>query len=293
MDRSIDINKIFQRRPAREFLSIYPTKLWNEIIPDVFEIGILNLKNSFNTLKFSRNDFDSILYELRNYKPKKKQYYQNEEEENEEEEYEEDSYYDQSYHSNKSINKTGKNFTIARTEVFIPDIKEIERNITKFHPRRPYYTSIGDIKIKNRENNRNLSYVESKIRPQVLNDRMNYKAFKTQNDVNRNYQRGQRKRNNMNYNNNNNINNNNNNFDTFHNNENFYDSNSNNNMNSNNNYDNNNYNNMNNNMNNQDYLQRSGNSNFYNNNDMANYEMTNSNYNNQQENYMDNNEYQS
>ena len=71
MDRSIDINKIFQRRPAREFLSIYPTKLWNEIIPDVFEIGILNLKNSFNTLKFSRNDFDSILYELRNYKPKK------------------------------------------------------------------------------------------------------------------------------------------------------------------------------------------------------------------------------
>ena len=286
MERSIDLNKIFERRPAREFLSIYPTKVWNEVIPNVFEIGILNLKNSFNTLKFSRNDFENILYELRNYKPKQKQYYQNEEEENEEEEYEEDSYYDQSYHSNKSINKTRKNFTTARTEVFIPDIKEIERNITKFHPRRPYYTSIDDIKIKNRENNRNLSYVESKIRPQVLNDRMNYKAMKTQNDVNRNYQREQRQRNNMNYNNNNN-------FHTFNNNDNYYDNNSNDNMNNNNNYDNNNYNNMNNNMNNQDYLQRSGDSNYYNNNDMPNYEMTNSNYNNQQSNYIENNDYQS
>ena len=286
MERSIDLNKIFERRPAREFLSIYPTKVWNEVIPNVFEIGILNLKNSFNTLKFSRNDFENILYELRNYKPKQKQYYQNEEEENEEEEYEEDSHYTQSYNSNKSINKTGKNFTTARTEVFIPDIKEIERNITKFHPKRPYYTSIDEIKVKNRENNRNLSYVESKIRPQVLNDRMNYKAMKTQNDVNRNYQREQRQRNNMNYNNNNN-------FHTFNNNDNYYDNNSNDNMNNNNNYDNNNYNNMNNNMNNQDYLQRSGDSNYYNNNDMPNYEMTNSNYNNQQSNYIENNDYQS
>ena len=295
MDKAIDINKIFQRRPAREFLSNYPTKLWNKIIPDVFEIGILNLKNSFNTLKFSHQEFENILFELRNYNPENNENYINEEEEEISESNNTNSISNNeiSINSNQSINKTGKKITTARAEVFIPDIKEIERNITKFHPRRPYYTSIDDIKIKNRENNRNLSYVESKIRPQVLNDRMNYKAFKTQNDVNRNYQRGQRKRNNMNYNNNNNINNNNNNFDTFHNNENFYDSNSNNNMNSNNNYDNNNYNNMNNNMNNQDYLQRSGNSNFYNNNDMANYEMTNSNYNNQQENYMDNNEYQS
>ena len=244
MERSIELNKIFERNIVREFLSIYPTKFWNEIIPNVFEIGILNLKNSFNTLKFSRNDFENILYELRNYKPKQKQYYQNEEEENEEEEYEEDSHYTQSYHSNQSINKTGKKVTTARTEVFIPDIKEIERNITKFHPRRPYYTSIDEIKVKNRENNRNLSYVESKIRPQVLNDRMNYKAFKTQNDVNRNYQRGQRKRNNMNYNNNNN------NYNTFNNNENYYENDSNINMNNNNNYENNNYNNMNNNMNN-------------------------------------------
>ena len=286
MERSIDLNKIFERNIVREFLSIYPTKFWNEIIPNVFEIGILNLKNSFNTLKFSRNDFENILYELRNYKPKQRQYYQNEEEENEEEEYEEDSHYTQSYHSNQSINKTGKKVTTARTEVFIPDIKEIERNITKFHPRRPYYTSIDEIKVKNRENNRNLSYVESKIRPQVLNDRMNHKAIKTQNDVNRNYQRGQRQRNNMNYNNNNN------NYNTFNNNDNYYENDSNINMNNNNNYENNNYNNMNNNMNNQDYLQRSGDSN-YNNNDMPNYEMTNSNYNNQQSDYMENNEYQS
>ena len=146
MDRSIDINKIFQRRPAREFLSNYPTKLWNQIIPDVFEIGILNLKNSFGTLKFSRQEFENILYELRNYKPEK------EEEENYYEEEEENSSYTNSnnneisMNSNKSINKTGKLVTPARAEVFIPDVKEIERNIPKIHPRRPYYTSIDEIK---------------------------------------------------------------------------------------------------------------------------------------------------
>ena len=93
MERSIDLNKIFERRPAREFLSIYPTKVWNEVIPNVFEIGILNLKNSFNTLKFSRNDFENILYELRNYKPKKKQYYKKKEKEKKKEEYKEYSHY--------------------------------------------------------------------------------------------------------------------------------------------------------------------------------------------------------
>ena len=324
MDRSIDINKIFQRRPAREFLSNYPTKLWNQIIPDVFEIGILNLKNSFNTLKFSRQEFENILFELRNYKPNEEENYSIEEEENSESNTTNSiSNNEISINSNQSINKTGKQITTARAEVFIPDIKEIERNIPKIHPRRPYYTTMDDIKEQNRENNRNLNYVESKIRAQVLNDKMIHKAIKTQKNVNRNNQRDIRQRNNnVNYamsfdknlkmeqiskkenNNNSNYYNNNsnnnisgNNFNTFNNSGNNYD-NSNNNMSTNNNYDNSNYDNMNNNIN-QDYLQRSGDSNYYNNNNNENNsnlvnnkynntmayqnEMSNSNYNNEQE----------
>ena len=323
MDRSIDINKIFQRRPAREFLSNYPTKLWNQIIPDVFEIGILNLKNSFNTLKFSHQEFENILFELRNYKPNEEENYSIEEEENSESNTTNTiSKNEISINSNQSINKTGKQITTARAEVFIPDIKEIERNIPKIHPRRPYYTTMDDIKEQNRENNRNLNYVESKIRAQVLNDKMIHKAIKTQKNVNRNNQRDIRQRNNnVNYamsfdknlkmeqiskkensnnsnyyNNNSNNNISGNNFNTFNNSGNNYD-NSNNNMSTNNNYDNSNYDNMNNNIN-QDYLQRSGDSNYYNNNNNENNsnlvnnkynntmayqnEMSNSNYNNEQ-----------
>ena len=306
MEKSIDINKIFQRRPAREFLSNYPTKLWNKIIPDVFEIGILNLKNSFNTLKFSRQEFENILFELRNYKPNEEENYSNEEEEISESNVTNSiSNNEISINSNQSINKTGKKITTARAEVFIPDVKEIERNITKIHPRRPYYTSIDDIKEQNRENNRNLNYVESKIRAQVLNDKMIHKAIKTQKNVNRNNQRDIRQRNNnVNYamsfdknlkmeqiskkenNNNSNYYNNNsnnnisgNNFNTFNNSGNNYD-NSNNNMSTNNNYDNSNYDNMNNNVN-QDYLQRSGDSNYYNNtNNENNSNLVNNKYNN-------------
>ena len=307
MDRSIDINKIFQRRPAREFLSNYPTKLWNQIIPDVFEIGILNLKNSFGTLKFSRQEFENILYELRNYKPEKEEGENYYEEEEENSSYTNSNNNEISMNSNKSINKTGKLVTPARAEVFIPDVKEIERNIPKIHPRRPYYTSIDEIKEQNKENNRNLNYVESKIRAQVLNDKMIHKAIKTQNNVNRNQRDVRQRNNNMNYamsfdknlkmekisqkgdENNNNYyqNNSGNNFNTFNNSGNNYD----NNMSTNNNYENSNYDNINNNnnVNNQDYLQRSGDSNYYNNNDNENRDYNNYNNNMGYQNNMNNN----
>ena len=63
------VNEIFKRRPARDFLRLYPSEKWKEIIPDVFEIGVLNLKNSFGTLKFTKIDLKNILVELRNYNP--------------------------------------------------------------------------------------------------------------------------------------------------------------------------------------------------------------------------------
>ena len=62
------VNEIFKRRPARDFLRLYPSDKWKELIPDIFEIGVLNLKNSFGTLKFAKNQIKDILTDLRNYK---------------------------------------------------------------------------------------------------------------------------------------------------------------------------------------------------------------------------------
>ena len=61
------IDVIFKRRPIRDFLKNYPTEKWKEVIPDVFEIGVLNLKNSFNKTNFTKKEFETILSELRSY----------------------------------------------------------------------------------------------------------------------------------------------------------------------------------------------------------------------------------
>ena len=58
------IDLIYNRINIKEFLDIYPTNVWNDIIPKVIEIGILNLKSSFGRLKFTKNELINILNEL-------------------------------------------------------------------------------------------------------------------------------------------------------------------------------------------------------------------------------------
>ena len=53
------INQIFKRKPAWDFLRLYPSKKRKEIIPDIFEISVLNLKNSFGILKFTKVDLNN------------------------------------------------------------------------------------------------------------------------------------------------------------------------------------------------------------------------------------------
>ena len=55
-----------------KFLENYPYELLSEIIPNVFEIGILTLKNSFNKFYFKWEEIRDILYDLR-----KNNYYDN------------------------------------------------------------------------------------------------------------------------------------------------------------------------------------------------------------------------
>ena len=63
------INEILTRFPSQEFLNKYPSDRWKDIIADVVEIGILNLRNSFGTDEFSKNEIQGVLNDLRYYTP--------------------------------------------------------------------------------------------------------------------------------------------------------------------------------------------------------------------------------
>ena len=192
------IDVIFKRRPIRDFLKNYPTEKWKEVIPDVIEIGVLNLKNSFNKTYFTRKEFESILSELRSYNSNN--FYDNnsnnnsiknqtpfqQEEINPSDEYFSSFENESSYNNytieeqkinNNNYNNNNKNKP-ANCEVFIPDMKEIKRNIKKNWPRKEYYINQNQIKEQNKENNRNLYYTESKIRAQIINDKMIHNAMK-------------------------------------------------------------------------------------------------------------------
>jgi len=258
------VNEIFKRRPARDFLRLYPSDKWREIIPDVFEIGVLNLKNSFGTFKFTKIDLNNILEELRNYNPAQDNAveeesdrneiqnnyinknnnknnnknifnknnnnnfnnnndanFENNNEENEEdnnenndEDYNNGSIsnnennfdnnniasfnnknhnnninnnYNQSKsnyntNNNNNSNKKSKNDDIkeatASAEVFIPDMRKINNSVNYNRPKIAYNATMEEIKVKNIENKRNLGYTESKIKYQIMNDKMNHQAKK-------------------------------------------------------------------------------------------------------------------
>ena len=41
------INELLSRPNIQEFLNKYPSNRWKELIADLFEIGVLNLRNSY------------------------------------------------------------------------------------------------------------------------------------------------------------------------------------------------------------------------------------------------------
>ena len=63
------INEILTRFPSQEFLNKYPSDRWKDIIADVIEIGILNIRKSFGTDEFSKKEIQGILNDLRHYTP--------------------------------------------------------------------------------------------------------------------------------------------------------------------------------------------------------------------------------
>ena len=58
------INELLSRPNIQEFLNKYPSNRWKELLTDLFEIGILNLRNSYHRDEFSICEFNSIIYNL-------------------------------------------------------------------------------------------------------------------------------------------------------------------------------------------------------------------------------------
>ena len=206
------VNEIFKRRPTRDFLRLYPSDKWKELIPDIFEIGVLNLKNSFGTLKFTKAQIKDILIDLRNYKPDEEEinlndnnFNEKEEEDNynneenindyEEEELFDNNDYNNEFHNNNNINNIQNNNLLknnnkqnnqkeeikeirANAEVFIPDENNMRRKVNYNRPKIEYNTTMEEIREKNIENKRNLGYTESKIKYQIMNDKKNHQMRK-------------------------------------------------------------------------------------------------------------------
>lgn len=49
------------KKPIRDFLKSYSQEKWKEIIPEVVEVGVLSLLNSFNKSIFTKEEFKEIL----------------------------------------------------------------------------------------------------------------------------------------------------------------------------------------------------------------------------------------
>lgn len=59
------IDALFKRKVCRDFLKAYSEDLYKEVIPDVFEIGVLSLEKSFKKILFSNEELREIIDELR------------------------------------------------------------------------------------------------------------------------------------------------------------------------------------------------------------------------------------
>ena len=55
------INELLSRPNIQEFLNKYLSSLWKELIADLFEIGVLNLRNSYLIDEYSKKEFRALI----------------------------------------------------------------------------------------------------------------------------------------------------------------------------------------------------------------------------------------
>ena len=60
------IEWLYRRKACRDFLKVYSEELYKDVIPDVFEIGVLSLLNSFNKAIYTKKELTEIILDLKN-----------------------------------------------------------------------------------------------------------------------------------------------------------------------------------------------------------------------------------
>ena len=60
------IEWLYRRKVCRDFLKVYSEELYKDVIPDVFEIGVLSLFNSFNKVIYTKKELSEIILDLKN-----------------------------------------------------------------------------------------------------------------------------------------------------------------------------------------------------------------------------------
>ena len=60
------IEWLYRRKVCRDFLKVYSEELYKDVIPDVFEIGVLSLLNSFNKAIYTKKELNEIILDLKN-----------------------------------------------------------------------------------------------------------------------------------------------------------------------------------------------------------------------------------
>ena len=60
------LDLLYRKKTCREFLKVYTEDLYRDIIPNVFEIGVLTLQNNFNKILFRKEELEEIILDLKN-----------------------------------------------------------------------------------------------------------------------------------------------------------------------------------------------------------------------------------
>ena len=157
------LDLIFRKKNCREFLKVYSEDLYRDIIPNVFEIGVLTLQNNYNKILFSKEELEEIILDIKN-----KENIPN--------------------INFKSLQKlTGVNQFNNNNEREIQNKKKEERNEIKFIQKKSnkvYPNWWWDLKDENEDSYEKNQF--KKIQSDEIKNTMNYENFNNQNMINTN-----------------------------------------------------------------------------------------------------------
>ena len=162
------LDLIFRKKNCRDFLKVYSEDLYRDIIPNVFEIGILTLQSNFNKILFSKEELEEIILDIKN-----KENIPN--------------------INFKSLHKlTGVNqFNNNNNETEIQNKRKEERNERKFIQKKSnevYPNWWWDLKNENEDSfEKNKNQIKKMQSDEIKNNNMNYENYNNQNMLNRNF----------------------------------------------------------------------------------------------------------